>query len=201
MQAEFVSVGPRCITAMTLKHVGVRTVAYPFDWIFCSPKIVKHCIKTHFSYFLDPKYIETIKDDASDHTYYKAFLPNNAGPIFNHHDMADEGVRSCFVRRCARFMRLYTDRSKRMWLVFIVQNDEESERTREFNEICDFSRFVASDAAHVRVLTMILVKTPDVKPYHLYETNESHISYVVYYDELDNLADVNAILMRHVKTS
>lgn len=194
MQTEFVSVGPKCITAMTLKNLGVRTAAYPFDWIFCCPQIVAHCIKTHFSYFLDPKYIETIKEDASEHTYYKAFLPKESGPIFNHHNMADESVRSCFVRRCTRFMKLYLDRSKRMWLVFMVQQDDEADRAVEIEEIGAFSRFVDSDAPHVSVLTMVLIKTHDVQPYHVLSHDEKHPTYAVYYDLLDNLADVHAII-------
>jgi hypothetical protein len=53
---KFISIGPYCSTAYILKVNNLRTESYPFDYIFSSLEIVKHCINDKFNIFLDKKY-------------------------------------------------------------------------------------------------------------------------------------------------
>jgi len=53
---KFISIGTYCSTAYILKVNNLRTESYPFDYIFSSLEIVKHCINDKFNIFLDKKY-------------------------------------------------------------------------------------------------------------------------------------------------
>ena len=50
---EFISIGPYCSSADILKDNGLRNSSYPFDYIFSSLEMVKHCINDRFKIFLD----------------------------------------------------------------------------------------------------------------------------------------------------
>lgn len=41
---EFISIGPYFSSADLLKYSGLRNSSYPFDYIFSSLEMVKHCI-------------------------------------------------------------------------------------------------------------------------------------------------------------
>ena len=56
MDINFISIGPLCGTAEILKENNLRTSAYPFDYIFSSLEMVKHCINDRFNIFLDKNY-------------------------------------------------------------------------------------------------------------------------------------------------
>jgi hypothetical protein len=65
---KFISIGPYCACAdiimqilnplynnITPQEWFIRT-AYPFDYIFSSLEMIKHCINDRFNIFLDKKY-------------------------------------------------------------------------------------------------------------------------------------------------
>ena len=51
----FISIGPYCSTADILKKHNHRLQAFPFDYIFSSLEMIKHCINDQFNIFLDKK--------------------------------------------------------------------------------------------------------------------------------------------------
>lgn len=148
---KFISIGPWCTTADILKSNNLRTEAYPFDYIFSSLEIVKHCINDKFNTFLDKKYYTSgNKYDSTRHTFYCKFLDtplllehhfkNNysndykvsSGNLFNHHNLIqDNGDYEKFKRRCNRLLSLIENNEK---IVFVYHNCY----TNDFNDIIDF---------------------------------------------------------------
>jgi hypothetical protein len=48
INSEVISLGENCNSAWYIKQVGLKKSSYPFDWIYCSPEIINHCIKDSF---------------------------------------------------------------------------------------------------------------------------------------------------------
>ena len=127
----FVSIGPYCITADILKKYNLRSVAYPFDYIFSSLEMVSHCLRDNFDIFLDKQYHkESIHSPvASVHTYYNNFLTTpllkqhlhgrKDKSLFLHHNIKDENIYQSFKRRAHRLLNLVKSNKK---VVFVYYN-------------------------------------------------------------------------------
>jgi hypothetical protein len=148
---KFISIGPNCSAADILKSNNLRTEAYPFDYIFSSLEMVKHCINDKFNIFLDKKYYTYgICNNSTRHSFYCDFLEtplliqhhinNNcskdfkvsSGNLFNHHNLIDcNDNHEKFKRRCGRLLSLIENNEK---IVFVYYNCY----TNDFNDIIDF---------------------------------------------------------------
>jgi hypothetical protein len=162
---EFVSIGPYCETSMILDQQGLRRHAYPFDFIFSSLAIVRHCIGDAFATFLDKSQYrqgDTImqarhafycsdaflgtpvlyKHHAAHYTY--PYIPERVN-IFNHHTpLYCRDHYDAFVRRAERFMKLFEATQP---VVFVYFN----RYTTEFDDLVDFYKSVAK-YPHIHVL-------------------------------------------------
>ena len=151
LSKKYISVGPYCSTADILKTYNLRTEAYPFDYIFSSLEIVKHCINDKFNIFLDKKYYTPgTCNNSTRHSFYCNFLDTplllqhhinfncskdykvSSGNLFNHHNLIeDNGNYEKFKRRCNRLLSLIENNEK---IVFVYYNCY----TDDFNDIIDF---------------------------------------------------------------
>jgi len=113
---HFISIGPYCITAEIIREAEYRTLSCPFDWIFSSLDMVKHCIDDEFKTFLNldlinnhshihyDKYLNT---PVINHQYRRVFGHTNRPLItFNHDLLHDEETYKKYKRRCERFLNL-----------------------------------------------------------------------------------------------
>ena len=71
---EFISIGPYCSSADIIKSNKLRNSAYPFDYIFSSLEMVKHCITDRFNIFLDKNYYKYSSENSSHHLFYSKFI-------------------------------------------------------------------------------------------------------------------------------
>ena len=147
---EFISIGPYCNAADIIKNAGLRKSSYPFDYIFSSLTMIKHCINDRFNTFLDKNYYKYCSDSSMQHLFYSKFidteilrkhhitnnLPNIANNLINreiflHHNLFNNDIYLAFVRRCNRLLNLIDNNNK---IVFIYYNCY----TNDFNDILDF---------------------------------------------------------------
>ena len=148
---EFISIGPYCSTSDILKEHELRNFAYPFDYIFSSLEMVKHCINDRFNIFLDKIYHQkTSSKKSSRHLFYSKFIdteilrkhhiahkvPHIAKnltnrEIFLHHNICDKINYDSFVKRCNRLLSLIDNKKK---IAFIYYNCY----TTQFDDIVDF---------------------------------------------------------------
>jgi hypothetical protein len=149
---NFISIGPYCSTADILKTNNLRKEAYPFDYIFSSLEMVKHCIKDKFNIFLDKKYYKYGNcNNSTKHTFYCTFLDTplllqhhikhgystdykvSNGNLFNHHNLIEDNSNyEKFKRRCNRLLSLIESNEK---IVFVYYNCY----TNDYDDIIDFS--------------------------------------------------------------
>lgn len=149
---EFISIGPNCDTADTLKIHNLRNNAYPFDYIFSSLEMIKHIINDKFKIFLDKTYFENgTFEGSTKHSFYCKYLDTDIllrhhqrwiqipadykvsnGNIFNHHDLINnESHYDGFKRRADRLLNLIENNKK---IVFVYYNFY----TNTFDDIIDF---------------------------------------------------------------
>ncbi len=102
-----ISVGPQCCTAAVLKRLNLRHAAFPFDSLFSSLEMVRHCVADDFRTFLDPaEHLSTPLELRPTPTLRRAthrFYERHCGlkDVFNHHEMPES--RAHFERSVERF--------------------------------------------------------------------------------------------------
>lgn len=123
MESQYVSLGTLCHTARMLKNIGLREVAMPFDWVFSTPGIIQHCLKTKFDVFKDRKLYCKTSLTKSGHVVY-------GSNFFNHKDITCECDYQYYNRTIERFDNLGDD------VVFIIgfYNNSETESNTDFVE-------------------------------------------------------------------
>lgn len=161
---EFISIGPNCAAADSLKNHKLRTSAYPFDYIFSSLEAVKHSIQDKFKIFLDKQYYRPgTRKDATRHTFYCNMLDTDvlrehhvrehhprsynpsSGNFFNHHNLLENQAHyEAFQRRTARLLHLLETNQN---VVFVYCNDF----TKDFQDLVAFSK-AFSENQHIFVL-------------------------------------------------
>ena len=69
----YISIGTFCYSAHLLQSIGLRTEAYPFDWIFTTENCFQDALKDNFEKFLNPIYFTNHKNPRKeiDFNYYK----------------------------------------------------------------------------------------------------------------------------------
>ena len=190
---EFISIGPFCTTTQIIMDNNLRKHSYPFDYIFSSLEMVKHCIKDRFNIFLDKKYYKSsdfIEEPRMYHLFYQKFIDteilkkhhmvhnlddiaNNLEnrEIFLHHNLLDDNTYSSFVRRCNRLLELIDNNSK---IVFVYYNCY----INKIDDIIDFQKHF-SDNKNIYIVgilhniyeTKILYENVNCKIYQNYDNS------------------------------
>lgn len=154
---EFISIGPNCSSSDLLKVENLKKKSYPFDSIFSSLEIVKHCIDDKFKTFLDRNQYEPgICESSTRHRFYCKYLDTDvlmkhhlihgfnilnpqdhkisSGNLFNHHDLINnEDHYEAFKRRVERFLTLLESDTK---IVFVYYD----KYTENYEELIEFSK-------------------------------------------------------------
>lgn len=187
-----VSIGPLCTGAQTLKDMGLRQAAYPFDWIFSDLAMVQHCVETRFAKLLDPALISSRTSDTgtgkSTNSWYEDAQNN---PVFNHHDLTDPETLASFRRRAERFMDLYASRDGAVLLYMAKQPDWLASRDRL--RLTQFCAFVASTSPASLVLVIVLCKTGEYR-HAVQRVAPNCMLAEVHFGDHDNLAAVRMVL-------
>jgi hypothetical protein len=95
---HYISLGENCHVARTLKSIGLRNEAYPFDWVFTSPQILLDCIENDFTTFMNKQYHteHPSSTDKSGHSLY-------GETFFNNKNILDNKDYEYYERCIARF--------------------------------------------------------------------------------------------------
>merc|ERR550537_1697986 len=94
---EFVSLGCYCGPACAIQAIGLRTSAYPLDWLRSSIEGVIHCFDNEFVDFLT---FSNLRSEAG----HQGYLSARWGGSFWHHNPDDAKTRDIFVRRIERLL-------------------------------------------------------------------------------------------------
>eukprot|EP00966_Prymnesium_polylepis_P190277 4408881-Prymnesium_polylepis.2 len=100
--AYVVSLGALCITARLLQQHNLRVHASPFDWVFSSPEMVRHCLEDSFATFLDSTQYVPVEDGHATHRLYSTMIGHSSS-IFNHHNPITRSDYDYFQRCVERF--------------------------------------------------------------------------------------------------
>lgn len=127
--AHVLSFGSCCLVARILRDIGLRLYAGPFDWIYSSAQMVRHCISDDFSTFLDlDQLIGLPPDKARVHDFYGKMM--NRTVVFPHHEPRGKD-RSYYKRNVQRFLKVLASPERKLFvLVHLVQSQEELHGTR-----------------------------------------------------------------------
>ena len=135
------SLGTHCYASWALKQEGLKRYSLPFDWIFSTLSMVRHCIEDDFHTFLDRSHhgVTPLSDrprpdeDVGWHRFYEEEF--GVRSVFNHQDPTDEAMYAYFVRAVARFRRLLASPDPKLFLA--IANDRRIEQG-------DFERLAAT---------------------------------------------------------
>jgi hypothetical protein len=147
---EFISIGPYCSAGDILRDNGFKKMSYPFDYIFSSLEMIKHCINDRFKTFLDQSYYKYCSETSTQHLFYSKFIDTEIlrrhhiycgqihiandltnREVFVHHNLSNSDIYSAYVRRCNRLLDLIDNNSK---IVFVYYNFY----TTDFDDLIEF---------------------------------------------------------------
>jgi len=189
----FISIGPYCTTTDILKKYKHRLQALPFDYIFSSLEMIKHCINDQFNIFLDKKYYTNgTNENSNRHTFYCKMLDTDillkhhiahgynknykvsSGNLFNHHNLLhNEKTYKAFERRCKRFMNIINQKRN---IVYFVYYDK---YTNNIDNLVEFSNYLKLYNEHIFIIgifenkndaSKILYKSYNCTIYQNYDT-------------------------------
>lgn len=118
----FASLGELCHSSFLLKRNNLKKESYPFDWIFSSANMVKHCIEDDFKMFLNKDlYIDynqnkRLKENQSGHIFYNQLIDSEI--IFNHHNPLNESDYQYLERCVLRLKSMLQKEEKKIFLHF-----------------------------------------------------------------------------------
>jgi Putative papain-like cysteine peptidase (DUF1796)/Domain of unknown function (DUF4214) len=119
---DIISLGDHCLTSYLLKIYGLKKWSSPFDWLFCSPAMISHCLEDNFKKFLDQSFYIAANqrdDDSVDGRTIHRFYAENYGIryVFNHHDLTIP-VQYDYMLRCVERFRVNAkSQSKKLYLL------------------------------------------------------------------------------------
>jgi hypothetical protein len=168
---EIISVGFYCLTSHYIRSItNDRSESYPFDWLFTSIDMVKHCIETKFAFFLDKKYYisnglgmfhiyyQPFINNLMIHTHNEGFIPRGHLPrIFNHHNLTRPDVYESFKRRCERFLKTLENTTIKVKLIYSIKFYGEDEN--DFEDIKKFSEYMLVNYPNVKIYCFKFIDT------------------------------------------
>jgi len=104
--SEFMSLGGWCGVSLTLEKMGLRSAAYPFDYVRAPLDGVFRCLETDFENFLS--FTDSKVQKRGPKFYYGA----SWGGSFYHHDIESESTQNMFSRRILRFLGKRGDQTR-----------------------------------------------------------------------------------------
>lgn len=161
------SLGFRCSSAAILKRMGLKHESFPFDWLISRLSVIRHCMETDFSEFLNlsnyrRKYSNTYEmadsregficdehlmvntyyqpeDQADPENTYKWYL------AMNHHNILEQKDTEYYERCVQRYRELMTSETSKIYVhICPLIRIETFNETKEniFQELMDFDQFM-----------------------------------------------------------
>lgn len=106
-----ISLGTHCYTSWVLKSAGLKTASMPFDWLFSSSRMIRHCLDDDFATFLDRDFYRPVpieeREAPSANVCQHLYYLENFGVkfVFNHRDPTTD-VDYKYIQRCVERFRL-----------------------------------------------------------------------------------------------
>lgn len=103
----FISLGSHCEPAVMLRHHGLRSTAFPFDWLVTiDHEGLLSLLEEDFQYFLDPTYLFHLPhySECIENSYYKVEFKHD-GPLLEQKEVWQK-VLEKYQRRMDRFRSL-----------------------------------------------------------------------------------------------
>lgn len=126
----YCSLGEFCHASGLLKSNGLKQASYPFDWIFSSVGMIKHCIEDDFEIFLSKSEYNTnlSNPEICEHNFYATIVENyqkiegfedREKVIFNHHNPLVNEEHYAYFERCVdRFRQLLASDEEKTFVMF-----------------------------------------------------------------------------------
>lgn len=138
-----VSFGSCCHTATFLKTQGLKLSSFPFDWIFCGPKVNYEILSDNFKTFLDKSLYTHLTEHRSGHKLY-------GYRFFNHKDPKTEKDYEYYKRCIARLYDVFNQSEHKVFIITNVMDrgvrtvvaSEEIEYT---NKLCNYLKSICSN--------------------------------------------------------
>lgn len=204
--SSIVSLGTHCYTSAMLKRNGLKRFSGPFDWVFSSTAMVRHCLEDDFRTFLDRGHYEPVAGEQRkepshgrcEHRFYR----ENFGvrSLFNHHDAATDEHHGYFARCVERFRSCAAGNGRPL---FVQCLRERSDAVREFEatvQVLDrvtrggvLNVFVVAQEPHGGVMPELTL-AHEVGHHRLYRLGPvSHWRSLAFDDAMDEVAIVRAL--------
>eukprot|EP00438_Fugacium_kawagutii_P034758 Skav225370 [mRNA] locus=scaffold329:29277:41034:+ [translate_table: standard] len=157
------SIAAACFVARTLELMQWRRYAGPFDWIYSSAQMVRHCLEDDFSSFLDEKQLLKA-GHAWAHAGYAQMLGRQV--VFPHHRPLDRD-REHFQRAVSRFREvLFSGQRTTFVFMHLVKTrkglakvrDAQSDHGSNLRDVQELFETLRSKVSHFHLLVVYVIE-------------------------------------------
>ena len=148
-------------------------MSYPFDWIFSSLDVVKHCIKDDFSDFLNKSYYSVIGSHQCNHLLFKQF---GIDRFFMHHNPYYDDYEY-FLRCVESFKNLMSTKCQKLFFISYADINEDDVDIYK-QKVVDFNNFFQNHTINYYMLCLIHVKGINDPPSH-YIYNRDNVDIII----------------------
>jgi hypothetical protein len=182
---KIISFGYRCSSAGFLKKMGLKHESFPFDWLISRLSVIKHCIETNFTEFLNLQNYEkrqcktyemtdinnnfVCDENLIVNTYYQPLnIPNPEIAYkwylaMNHHNILENEKHKEYYNRCIhRFQEVIKTENEKFFLHIcpLILLDKYNEIKDEIKKsLDDFDDFIYNYSNYkIKGLIFIMVR-------------------------------------------
>lgn len=200
---KVISFGHRCTSSGFIKHLGLKTESYPFDWLISNLNVIQDCIETNFIHFLNvnnykEKHMEVShlidnrkeyywSENVNVNEYYENDKNNNSAYHtklgINHRNLNVESDYEYYKRCINRLYDLLKTDIKKYYIHFkpiIGINEFEHNKEDIIKEFENFNIFIKTKTTNIFGIYFILIKHNEtIKSFKFRETN-NYVVFIIY---------------------
>ncbi len=180
---KIISIGPDCLTAMTLKEIGVRDFSSPFDWVYrntSSNFYLEEILRLFETNFEDFFRKEILVDEGPIEGHCRKIVNKKTGFVFIHDipndsnlDISYDEIYEKYFRRIERLNKILMSAQK---VLFVYMDNQQ---TPEF--IYErFVNFIEKKFSNPHVNLLVLRHLPELGEFEINEDEATRITVVEY---------------------
>lgn len=167
------SLGTYCQSAQIIKDLNLRSGAFPFDWVFSNPSIIRSCLKDDFTTFLDKTHYIDIQDKWNNNQCgHYIYGPN----FFNHKDPRHDIDYNYYVRCVERFRNILKAEESKLFM--IIYNNLHNLTQDMKNDILELNDHLSKKTTNYKIL-VININHASNQMYNF--TSESNVDFLEVY--------------------
>ena len=167
--------------------------SYPFNIIFSSLQMVKHCLETDFSYYTDKQYLEEVGENTR-HTFYQSYIQTEMMNRYFNTGSADPAIFPYLIKNpdnlkydSNNFMDLYKGRVQDKTMCMVYEINFFTKEENDYSDIISFASYVKEQSPLTQIVVLKFIQDPLRRDTELYLHSDNLYIYYIYCEKWEKI--------------